>query len=245
MERAALLIGAVSVGVLLAVGAAVVVFGAGDASDDAGPDGEVTTSFPAIDHDVEAAEELIEAWDRWRRATFVTTGTWQRELDSGGDPLSGPTLRVQEPPRRLVVRLGSTVERVDDVVAICDTDQAVEIDPPDCVEGRGGLGYDERVDREVATVSGYVVGDARAYDVDRGEITGCFRAEARRPTITSPWGRWAEFCFDAGSGALESSRIRKPSAVDTEITSSIRTEVTAADFAADDLTATDSAEATD
>lgn len=233
MERAALLIGGIAVGVLLAVGAAMVFLGDDSADSDVG--GAVSTSFPAIDHDPAAATALIDAWQRWRQATFATTGSWERVLDTGGDPLAGPTMRVQEPPRRLVVRLGATVERVDDTVAVCDRDGdpddgAFGIDAPDCVEGVGGLDYEERVEREVEVVTGYVVGSDRGYDVGRGEIDGCFRAEARVPTITSPWGRWAEFCFDADTGALQSSRIRKPSAVDTEITESIRVDVTAADF---------------
>lgn len=186
-------------------------------------------AFPALDHDPEAAAELLVAWERWRNATFVTSGTWTRELDDGSEPLVGPSYRVQDPPRRLVVRLGATVERIDDAVAACDADEE-GFDAPGCVVGVGAASYAERVANEMAVVETYVQGEDRRYDVAFGEDPGCLRAEAEVVTLASPWGRWAEFCFEPRTGALVSSRVRRPSAVDTESLRLVSDVVTDADF---------------
>lgn len=184
-------------------------------------------SFPPVDHDVDAAAALVEAWARWRTATFVSIGTWTRTVDSMAEPLTGEVYVAQEPPRRLVVRLGAVVERTGGTVAACSPVEEDTV-PPACLAGEG-LGYDELVDRELGLVRQYVGGETRIYDVGVDEH-GCFEAELFGPALASPWGRWARFCFDDGSGALQSALIRRPSAIDVESTHTIRTDVTDADF---------------
>jgi len=190
----------------------------------------VDNPFPAVDHDSVTAADLIAAWSRWRSATFVVDGTWSRTLDAGGQPLSGPVHIVQRPPRRLVQRLGSTVELFDDSVASCEsTGDGADPSAP-CVAGSTGLTYQQRVDSELSLVRGYVTGESRLYDIGRGLIRGCYRAELNAVALGSPWGRWAEFCFDPVSGALLSSRIRRQSAVDVEIDKVTSTLVADSDF---------------
>jgi len=190
----------------------------------------VDNPFPVVDHDPTAAADLISAWSTWRSATFVVDGIWTRTLDAGGPPLSGPVHIVQSPPRRLVQRLGSTVELYDDTVAACEPAG----DEPDlaapCVAGQSGITYQQRVDDEMVLVRGYVSGDSRIYDIGRGLIKGCYRAELDVVVLGSPWGRWAEFCFDQTSGALLSSRVRRQSAVDVEIDRVTSTVVVDSDF---------------
>ena len=222
MERGLVVVLGLVVGVVLVLGAFAVF--AGD--DNPGP--APATSFPAIDHEAVAADGLLAAWQRWRTATFVSAGTWSRTVDGVAEPLTGPVYTAQRPPRRLVVRLGSTVEEIDQTVATCDSSDD-ELVAPACLAGDSGLSFDERVAAELVLVSGYVTSDARLYDVGRGE-PGCFRVELVVPVLAAPWGRWAEFCFDPASGALASARVRRPSAVDLEIIDVIRTEVDDADF---------------
>ena len=71
-------------------------------------------------------------------------------------------------------------------------------------------------------------GSNRLYDVATDGV--CYQAELIGPALASPWGRWAEFCFDEESGALRLARIRRPSAIDVESINTIRTEVSRADF---------------
>ena len=226
------------VAILAFVGAAVVVLGAAavwltvtDDDDppvadlDDEPDVIEGVSFPPIDHDDDAAAGLLEAWERWRTATFVSIGTWTRTVDGVAEPLTGDVYTAQAPPRRLVVRLGAVVERFDGMTAACSPVEEDVIAPP-CLAGPG-LGYDELVERELALVAEYVGGSNRLYDV--ASDGACFQAELIGAALASPWGRWAEFCFEE-SGALQSARIRRPSAIDIESIHTIRTDVTDADF---------------
>lgn len=221
MERGLVVVLGLVVGVVGALGA-FALFAGGDE-----PKAPVT-SFPAVEHEEVAGDGLLAAWQRWRTATFVSEGTWTRTIDGVAEPLTGPVYTAQRPPRRLVVRLGSTVEETDQTVATCDSSDDELVAPP-CLAGDSGLTFDERVSAEVDLVSAYVTGDARLYDVGRAD-PGCYRVELVAPILAAPWGRWAEFCFDPASGALASARVRRPSAVDLEVIDLIRTEVTEADF---------------
>jgi hypothetical protein len=127
------------------------------------------------------------------------------------------------------VRLGSLVELIDDAVRTCDSEAGGAL-ALSCLTGRGGLTYDQRVAAEIAVVEGYVSGDGRPFDVGFGTDDGCYRVENRALLPAAPWGLWAEFCFDPESGAMESARVRRDSAVDTEVMVEIRTGVTEADF---------------
>ena len=221
MERGLVVVLGLVVGVVVAIGAFALFAGGDD------PEPPVT-SFPAVEHEAVAADGLQAAWRRWRTATFVSEGTWTRTLDGVAEPLTGPVYTAQRPPRRLVVRLGSTVEETDQTVATCDSSDDELVAPP-CLAGDSGLSFDERVAAEMDLISAYVAGEARLYDVGRAE-PGCYRVELLEPILAAPWGRWAEFCFDPASGALASARVRRQSAIDLEIIELIRTEVTEADF---------------
>lgn len=227
MRPVVLVVAGVAIGLLAAI--VLVTFVSDD--DDAGDAGEselpLELSFPPVDHDADAAENLIIAWNRWRTATFVTSGTWTRTLDDGSDPLSGDVFIAQDPPRRLVFRLGSVTESIDGTVTTCDssTDQAIS---PGCLSASSTRTYDERVADEMQLVLGFAVGDARLYDI--GWDGECFRVELRETVLRSAWGRAAVFCFDDATGALASSRVRRQTATDVEITESFRTEVTDDDF---------------
>ena len=168
----------------------------------------IETDFPAVEHDPAAAADLLDAWAAWRIGTFVTVGTWTRTVDGRpDDPLVGDVSLVQDPPRRQVVRLGSLVSDIDDQER-----------------------FENLVVTELGLVGGYVLGEDRLYDVARVD-EACFHAELMAPALASPWGRWAEYCFDGESGAMVSARVRRQSAIDVEQSIVVTTEVSAADFA--------------
>lgn len=195
--------------------------------DDTGDPEPIELSFPAVEHDEVAAENLVVAWNRWRTATFVSSGTWTRTLDDADAPLTGDAYTAQAPPRRLVLRLGAVIESIDGTVVTCDNPSEPVI-VPGCSEVAGVLSYEDRLRSEMSLVLNYVRGDQRIYDV---AATGdCFNVELIPAALRSPWGRAAEFCFDEESGALRSSRVRRQSAVDEERALVIRTDVTEADF---------------
>lgn len=220
----ALIAGGVVAGVLVVLGIAALT---ADDDADEGDLAPVELSFPPVDHDEAAAEALVVAWDRWRNATFVSSGTWTRTLDSGVEPLTGDAYTAQDPPRRLVMRLGAVIESIDGTLVTCDNPSEPVI-VPGCTEVAGLRSYEERLFSEMSLVLGYVRGDERIYDV--AEIDGCFHVELIPAALRSPWGRAAQFCFDEETGALASSRVRRQSAVDEEIALVIRADVDDADF---------------
>jgi hypothetical protein len=183
--------------------------------------------FPAVVHDDDDARMLTVAWNRWRTASFVSPGTWTRTLDGVDAPLTGNTYTAQDPPRRLVVRLGGVLEQIDGELTTCAA-PAEGVIVPACTEVSGQRGYDDRVLAEMALVVGYVIGESRIYDV--AAIDGCFQVELLPAALRSPWGRAAEFCFDESSGALWSSRVRRQTATDFEQTTAIREEVADLNF---------------
>jgi len=145
-------------------------------------------------------------------------------------PLSGPVHVVQDPPRRIVERLGATVEMFDNSVASCEPASEDSVSAAPCVAGATGMSYQQRVDAELDLVGSYVGGDTRIYDVAFGLLPRCYRVELVVAALGSPWGRWAEFCFDRESGALISSRVRRQSAVDVELNLVTDSVVVEADF---------------
>lgn len=215
----------VVLGVVVVLGVAAVVV---DRDDDSSLSPVDELSFPAVEHDEVAAQDLVVAWERWRTASFVTEGTWTRTLDGSDAPLTGDVYRAQLPPRRLFIELGSITEEIDGEILVCDSSTA-QVIVPDCAGITSSRTFDERVQAEMTLVLGYVIGDTRIYDVSRRD-DGCFGLEVVVPESRSPWGLAAQFCFDDDSGALATSRVRRQSAVDEEITSSIRTDVSAADL---------------
>jgi len=221
MERGLYVALGLVVGVVAAVG-----FAAWRLADDPEPTAP-STNFPAVVHDTDAAEALVVAWEWWRTATFVSEGTWTRTVDDIEDPLSGSIYTAQDPPRRLVVRLGSTIEQLDDQVATCDSSND-DVIAPACVAG-SGMTYAERVAVEMNLVESYVSGTTRLYDVATGS-TGCYQLEPVLTRPASPWGLWAEFCFDDDSGVLRRATIRRQSATDVEVAVSVRTDVSDDDF---------------
>ena len=208
MDRALTVLLGVIAGVVVVLGAvALVVTLTGDDDPEEARFAELEPSrFPPVTHDDAAARALVDAWSRWRTATFVSSGSWTRILDADPDaPLTGDVYSAQDPPRRFQVRL----------------DGASSIDDPD--------DYQSTLVAEISLVGGYVIGDARLYDVaDVGD--GCFHAELIVAALGSPWGRWAEYCFDEATGALELARVRRQSAVDIERHDAIRADVGDSDF---------------
>ena len=166
----------------------------------------VDTEFPSVEHDPDAALALIDAWTSRRTGTYVATGTWTRTVDGRTDPLVGEIYVAQDPPRRYALRLGAELVDINDPERF----QTLLVD-------------------ELALVGGYVTGDTRLYAVGHA-APGCFHVELVVAALASPWGRWAEYCFDDATGALVSARVRRQSAVDVERIDQLRGDVTEADF---------------
>lgn len=177
-----------------------------------------------------AAEALVEAWDRSRRATFVATGTYERRSDVTGAAIASEDVVAQRPPRRLHRQLGGVDGRDDDRLVVCPAPPPGQ-DPAPCRLGPpGGPTYEESVKREVAGLRSILLGADPLYAVSEGD-PGCFRLDLRRPDPRAPFGLDATLCFDPATGAPAGRRVRFEGGVEeVVVVVDIRTEVTQADL---------------
>lgn len=173
----------------------------------------------------EASEAFLEAWARSRTATYAAEGVFTRSLD--GEPaLSAEVRTAQRPPDRLEVRPGSATGRQGGRRLACALEEGGTLA---CRTGEPVGPYEDAVEREVALLREQVQGPARVYDV-RAAGDGCFTLVPTRAGAAGQYGSRAEFCFDATTGALVSSRVERGRAVDEVEMDEIRTEVTDEDL---------------
>jgi hypothetical protein len=178
-----------------------------------------------------AAEELVQAWERSRTATFVRTGTFERRSDVTGSSISSEDVLAQRPPQRLHRQLGGIDGRDDRRELSCPSPP--EGSPPEeCTLGEpSGASYDEDVAREVAALRTLVAGDEPVYAVGRGADPGCFELVLQRVEPRAPFGQEARFCFDEATGAPGNSRVvYEGGIVEVVAVTDIRTDVADADL---------------
>lgn len=198
-------------------------------------------AFQAVQHDdvdrsalpdADPVSELIAAWERSRRATFVAVGTYERHSEVTGSTISSEDVVAQRPPRRLHRQLGGVDGRDDDRVIVCPAPPAGddEHEPPCQLGPPSGLGYEASVVREVEGLRSILTGPDPLYRVQRAG-PGCFELAQRRIDPRAPFGVAASFCFDAATGAPSARRIRHEGGIVEVLTvTSISTRVTDRDL---------------
>jgi len=162
-----------------------------------------------------AAIDFIEAWERSRRATFLTRGTYERRSDTTGAVIASEDVVAQRPPRRIHRQLGGVDGRDDDRLIVCPAPPAGQEDQAEpCRLGEpGGPTYEESVAQEVAGLRSLLLGPSPLYTVSRGD-PGCFELDQVRIDPRAPFGVAAAFCFDAATGAPTSRRVRHEGGVE-------------------------------
>lgn len=202
--------------------AAILVVTVQEVSDD-------TSRPPAAD--AEPAEAFAVAWERFRLASFVATGTYERRSDVTGAVLTSEDVVAQRPPRRVHRQLGGVDGRDDDRLLVCPAPPAATEDAEPCRLGPpGGVTYAESVEREVAGVRSLTQGRSPLYRVTEPE-PGCFDLELLRIDPRAPFGVEASFCFASDTGALVARRVRHEGGIVEVLTvTSVRTQVTDADL---------------
>jgi hypothetical protein len=167
----------------------------------------------------DAAGAFLEAWARSRTATYAAEGVFTRSFD--GEPALSADVRIaQRPPDRLEVRPGSATGRSGGRRLACAVEDDGELS---CRTGDPVGPYGDAVEREVDLLREQVVGPDRVYEVsDDGD---CFTLVLVRRDASAQYGSRAQFCFDADTGALASSRVERGPAVDEVRMGEIRTEV--------------------
>jgi hypothetical protein len=167
-----------------------------------------------------AAAQLVAAWDRKLRGTYVVDSTFTRTLPDGAVLRDGSRL-VQRPPDRLVVGLGSVEGRVAGKLVRCGPVAATQCSPT-----ADAAPYDDDVEAELTTLRSYVTGDAPLYRVVSFEQTHCFRLELAVRVPAPPYGTESMFCFDAATGAPSLSVVRRAEGEDRTEAAAIRGQVT-------------------
>ncbi len=156
-----------------------------------------------------AAGELVVAWERSLRATFLRSGTFERRSESTGAVISSPDVLAQRPPQRLRRQLGGVDGRDDRRAILCpsapDGDDGGR---PRCsLTGPTLPSYEDDVETDVAALRTLVQGPSPLYAVRRAGDE-CFDLAQQRVEPRAPFGVEARFCFDAETGAPIDSRVR-------------------------------------
>lgn len=172
------------------------------------------------------AEQFLDAWATSRAATFRLEADFVRTSNSTGAELRDHFVVAQRPPDRLTVDGDGATGLVDGRRIACS--YAADGDLR-CQEAEAQRTYQDDVDRQVETLSGYVLGDDPLYTVATGD-QGCFVVELARELPAPPLGDRATYCFDADRGAPSFTRIERAEAVDETTTVAVQDEVTDADL---------------
>jgi hypothetical protein len=158
--------------------------------------------------DTAAASELVAAWERSLRATFLRTGTFERRSESTGAVISSEDVLAQRPPRRIHRQLGGVDGRDDRRPISCPSaPEGEDLPPAPCSFGEPTLpSYEEDVATDIAALRTLVEGPDPVYAVERA-ADGCFDLAQQRVEPRAPFGVEARFCFDEETGAPTDSRV--------------------------------------
>ncbi len=171
------------------------------------PDGDLRPGDRAFDQG--AVDELVDAWERSLRATFLRVGTFERRSETTGAVISSEDVLAQRPPGRIHRQLGGVDGRDDRRAILCPS--AMEGDdggqPPCSFSGPTLPPYEEDVEEEVAALRSLLEDPAAVYAVERAD-DGCFDLAQQRVEPRAPFGVEARFCFDEETGAPTDSRVR-------------------------------------
>jgi len=183
----------------------------------------VESPYPA-DQAANAAA-FLDAWERYRRATFRAELTFTREAP-GGQRLELQRIVVQQPPRRAVRQLHSVTAVEDDDTLLCE--QRGEDHVCTSIDGAD---YDTTVARELAAWRTAIAGDMPAYAIEAHD-GGCFELQLVRSMPAPPYGDATFVCFDEVTGALQRRQVVRTTGTDTEEATALSAAVTDADWQA-------------
>ncbi len=180
----------------------------------------------------DASAELLTAWERSRRGTFVVDSDFRRTLADGRSLYSSTNL-AQNPPDRLLRQFGGISGTVHGHPVVCATDPKAVFG---CTEGTADApSFEAGLADELATLSSYirprVTGALALYRAIRAPEAGCFELFEQIAYPDPPYGHYAKFCFDDATGAPTFvERQLDDHVIETQRSVSIRTDVLATDF---------------
>jgi hypothetical protein len=216
----ALVVAGAAIGALLGLVAAAIA----DTGDDDVPTMTLAPVETLVPPDqAENVEAFVDAWRRYRDATFVAEMTFERVLTTG-ERLSNTRVIVQDPPRRLVRQGDSSLTTDSDGSLLCEP----FADEIRCTT-QAGIDYDGTVEAEIVQWRKAVEGESPQYALLVPE-PGCFELQLVTEIVAPPYGSATRLCFDEDTGALARRQIIRDTATDTEEATRITATVTDADW---------------
>lgn len=182
-----------------------------DRGDDDGTD-QLTLEKAAPDAaaSARAANDFLTAWERYRHATYTATLEFTR-VATNGQSLQSTSTFAQQPPRRAIRGGDGSVLLTDGAASrTCNAlSGTVSCVPAPAVD------YEAAVATELDSWRSAVLAEVPYYRVSVPD-TGCFQLELVVAMTDPPYGRVAQFCFDATTGALLRRQLVRDGATDTE-----------------------------
>ena len=211
----------VALGALIGLGAAALL-----ARDDGvDPDRIVLQNADDARADHQAARgAFLDAWRRYRTATYTAQIAFER-VAKNGQKLESSSTYTQRPPMRVVRQADSMLLTAGADSLSCNTVGGRMVCAP-----APATDYDADVSKELEIWKTALDGDRPYYRVSQ-PATDCFQLDLAVVLTDPPYGDVARFCFDAATGALAFRQIVRPSATDTEEATSISTSIPADAFA--------------
>lgn len=213
----------ICVGGALGYGASVLVF---DSDSDSVNDvtrlelEDATTS--ATEHAADA-EAFLQAWERYRNATFTATIVFER-VTTNGQTLRLERTIAQKPPQRLVSQPDSVALTDGQGSQVCNEVNGQLI----CAPSPDG-DYETDVAAEIAAWRTAFVGSTPIYVVSQPE-PGCFQLDLSVILALPPYGKTTRLCFDS-NGVLTKRQVVNDGATDTEEAIEVSTSVAPDAFA--------------
>ena len=165
---------------------------------------------------------FLRAWRRSLTGTYVVRHVIERRLVSGRSFSSEVTI-AQRPPDRIRDGSSGIEGRVGGRRFGCVPDGG-------CRFGGDAPPYAREVEEELALLRAMVAARTSLYRVER-DRDGCFVLVLQARILAPPYGEDATFCFDAETGALRRSVVRRAEATDITTTVDLRGDVRPADLA--------------
>ena len=177
----------------------------------------------------DASEEFVSAFRRSLEGTYLVRATFTRVL-ADGRTLTSNAAVAQRPPDSIRRQFGGLTGSVAGHQVVCSTEAGgrFHCGPGAIAPDRAGV-----VDQDLANLRSYFVAPALYRAVRAGP--DCFELTQMRPSGVVPYGSFARFCFDPGTGAIRLLEQHLEGATDTFEATLVRAEVSAQDFSlADD-----------
>ena len=169
------------------------------------------------DH-VATVQAFLDAWQRYRNATYTTPMVFER-MSRSGQVLESSSIYTQQPPRRVVRQAGGLLLTAGSASLTCTTvsNQIVCAPAP-------ATDYETDVANELAIWRTALLGEIPYYRIAQPK-TGCFQLDLAVAIPDPPYGDTARFCFDTLTGALVRRQIVRATATDTEEATGISTVI--------------------